>query len=123
MPLRLVLSNAMLLGMLWLALPTTLAAQVAAIRFPTWADELPQRHRSHQGFAWVDNSTTRSHTGTGLLVGGLIGAAATTLFLIGFCGDPDTSCGADEVGRASLVIAVPTAAVGALIGTLVRTGR
>jgi len=64
---------------------------------------------------------TRSHTGTGLLIGGLVGAAVTTVFLIGFCSDPDTSCQADEVGRAALVFAVPAAAVGALIGWLVRT--
>jgi len=43
------------------------------------------------------------------------------VFLIGFCSDPDTSCQADEVGRAALVFAVPAAAVGALIGALVRT--
>lgn len=65
--------------------------------------------------------SSRSHTGTGLLIGGLVGAAATTLFLVGFCGDPDTSCGEDEVGRAVLVIAVPCAAGGALIGSLIHT--
>ncbi|HKU61271.1 MAG TPA: hypothetical protein VJQ44_08655 [Gemmatimonadales bacterium] len=51
----------------------------------------------------------------------MVGAAATTLFLVGFCGDPDTSCGEDEVGRAVLVIAVPCAAGGALIGSLIHT--
>jgi hypothetical protein len=56
-----------------------------------------------------------------LLVGGLIGAAATTVFLVAFCSDPDTACGADEVGRAVVIIAVPCAAAGALIGSLVRT--
>ena len=64
---------------------------------------------------------TRHHTGTGLLIGGLVGAAATTLFLVAFCSDPDTACGADEVGRAAVVIALPLAAVGALIGSLART--
>ncbi len=44
-------------------------------------------------------------------------------FLVGFCGDPDTACGADEVGRAVLIFVVPTAAAGALIGSLVRTER
>lgn len=66
-------------------------------------------------------SAARSHTGTGLLIGGLIGAAATTVFLIGFCSDADTKCEMDEVGRAVVFIAVPAAALGALIGSLVRT--
>ena len=66
-------------------------------------------------------SRARSHTKTGLLVGGLIGVAATTVFLIGFCSDADTKCETDEVGRAVLFIAVPAAAAGALIGSLIRT--
>jgi hypothetical protein len=64
---------------------------------------------------------SRSHTGTGLLIGGIVGAAATTIFLIGFCSDSDTRCELDEVGRAVLFIAVPVAAVGALIGSLIHT--
>jgi cation transporter-like permease len=55
------------------------------------------------------------------LIGGIIGAAATTVFLIGFCSDSDTKCELDEVGRAALFIAVPAAAVGALIGSLIHT--
>jgi hypothetical protein len=55
------------------------------------------------------------------LVGGIIGVAATTVFLIGFCSDSDTKCELDEVGRAVLYIAVPAAAVGALIGSLIHT--
>jgi hypothetical protein len=70
-----------------------------------------------------DTSSTRSHTRTGLLIGGLVGSAAAAVFLAGFCSDPDTECGLDEIGRAVLFIAVPTAAVGALIGSLVRTKR
>jgi hypothetical protein len=35
-------------------------------------------------------SCSRSgHTKTGLLIGSLVGSAATTLFGVGFCGDPD----------------------------------
>jgi hypothetical protein len=109
--------------MLWLALPTELPAQVATTPFPTWANELPQAQSRRPALVLVDSSTTRSHAGSGLLIGGVVGAAATTLFLIGFCSDPDTSCGVDEVGRAALVIAVPAAALGALIGMLVRTER
>jgi len=58
-----------------------------------------------------------------LLIGGLVGVSAATVFLIGFCDGPDTACGADEIGRAPVVIAVPCAAVGELIGSLVRTER
>ena len=123
MRLPFVRQTAGLLAMLWLALPTALPAQVATTPFPTWANELPQPQSRHRTLVPVDSSTTRSHVGTGLLIGGVIGAAATTLFLIGFCSDPDTSCGVDEVGRAGLVIAVPPAALGALIGMLVRTER
>jgi hypothetical protein len=106
-----------------LALPATLHAQVAAARFETWQGRLPQE-TSGMGRLRADSvvrAATRNHTGTGLLIGGLVGAAATTLFLVAFCVDPDTACGADEVGRAVVVIALPFAAVGALIGSLVRT--
>jgi hypothetical protein len=58
---------------------------------------------------------------TGLLIGSVVGAAATGAFLAAFCSDPDTKCGADEVVRAVVIIAVPPALVGALIGSLVRT--
>ena len=54
-------------------------------------------------------------------MGAVIGVAATTIFLVGFCGDSDTECGIDEIGRAVVWIAVPVTAVGALIGSLIRT--
>ena len=50
-----------------------------------------------------------------------VGLAATGLFLAAFCGDADTECGADEYGRALVIIAVPAAAAGALIGSLIHT--
>jgi hypothetical protein len=62
---------------------------------------------------------TRSHAATGLLVGGIVGVAATGAFLALFCSDPDTSCGADEVGRVAVVFIPPPALLGALIGSLV----
>ena len=62
--------------------------------------------------------TTRSGAVTGLLVGSIVGVAATGVFLALFCGDPDTSCGADEVGRAAIVLVPPPAILGALIGSL-----
>ena len=119
----------LLLLLTGLVLPATLHAQAAAARFETWQERLPQepggpgRLRTESGVAraLAQRGATRNHTETGLLIGGLIGAAATTLFLVAFCSDPDTACGADEVGRAAVVIALPSAAVGALIGSLVRT--
>jgi hypothetical protein len=103
-----------LVVVLGLAHPRALQAQRAHAPFPQWQGELLQP-------APPARLETRAHTETGLLVGALFGAAATGLFLFAFCGDPDTSCGADEVGRAVLVIAVPCAMVGALIGSLSRT--
>ena len=69
----------------------------------------------------LTNGETHSHTMTGLLIGSLVGVAATGVFLAAFCSDPDTQCGADEVGRAVVIIAVPPALVGALIGSLIKT--
>lgn len=101
--------------------------QAPAASFASWVPQLPADFGSFGLTASQEETPvhrlagTRSHTGTGLLIGGIVGAAASTVFLIGFCGDPDTSCGIDEVGRATLFIAVPCAAAGALIGSLVRT--
>jgi hypothetical protein len=98
-------------------LPTWQAALLpSASGYGRWAAEVAPRIPPQR-----DSLRTRSHTGTGLLVGGLIGVAATTVFLIGFCSDSDTECGIDEVGRAVVLIAVPAAAVGALIGSLIHT--
>jgi hypothetical protein len=69
----------------------------------------------------LTSAETHSHTLTGLLIGGLVGVVATGVFLAGFCSDADTQCGADEVGRAVVIIAVPPAIVGAVIGSLIRT--
>jgi len=69
----------------------------------------------------VTSSETHSHTVTGLVIGSLVGVAAAGVFLAAFCSDPDTQCGADEVGRALVIIAVPPAVVGAAIGSLIRT--
>lgn len=63
----------------------------------------------------------KAKTGTGALVGLLVGAAATAAFLAGFCSDPDTLCQADEVGRAFVIIAAPPTLVGALISAAVRS--
>jgi hypothetical protein len=56
-----------------------------------------------------------------LLFVSVLGGVAPGVFLAAFCNDPDTQCGADEVVRAVVIIAVPPAVVGAVIGSLVRT--
>ncbi len=126
------LTAGVLIHALGAGLPAALPAQVRDLPLPTWhVGELLQRHRPGQSVESArvslnplqGSSATRSHAGTGLLIGGLVGVAATTVFLVGFCSDPDTVCGADEVGRAVLVFLVPPAVVGALIGSLVRTER
>lgn len=101
---------------LCLASPVQLQGQALGASFHSWSPDSSRHWRT-------DTLSTRSHTGTGLLVGGIVGAVATTVFLVGFCSDPDTQCGADEVGRAVLFIAVPPALVGTLIGSLIRTKR
>jgi hypothetical protein len=108
------------LTLLLLGYSPDLEAQAAPPLFPSWnAEQVPASTRNRPSIP--DSLRSRRHTGTGLLIGGLAGAAATTIFLIGFCDDPDTQCGVDEVGRATLFIAVPSAALGALIGYLIRT--
>lgn len=122
-------------GALWLPLAVLLLggsdglrAQAAAPPLPSWRAGLPVQPapRSQAGGAGplvpvASRSETHGHTLTGLLIGGLVGGAATAVFLAAFCGDPDTQCGADEVGRAVVIITVPPALAGALIGSLIRT--
>ena len=69
----------------------------------------------------VAASPSHSHVTTGLLIGGIVGAVTTGMFLAAFCSDPDTRCGADEVGRAVVIIALPPTVLGAVIGSLIRT--
>jgi hypothetical protein len=108
-------SRAGLLSLFLLLAAPGAEAQGAPRAFPTWdAGVAPVISREV-------HLAPRSHTGTGLLVGGAVGVAATTLFLVGFCSDSDTECGLDEVGRAVIFIAVPITAVGGLIGSLIRT--
>lgn len=109
-----------------------LEGQAVGEPLPAWksdsgllnAPETLQRYFISNPAPWrSDSSSTRSHTGTGLLIGSLVGGVATAVFLAGFCSDADTECGGDEIGRAVLFIAVPAALVGTLIGSLVRTKR
>ena len=126
---RIALLTDLLLGAAGATVPTALSGQAPPAPFARWSGEVPADARLRAlslrgriaGASLPEQSTTRSHTATGLLIGGLVGAAATTIFLVGFCGDPDTACQGDEVGRAILIIALPCAATGALIGSLIRT--
>lgn len=121
-----------LAAILGLASPASISAQAAAPTFATWYADTPSSRDNEMG-RWVWGSgpvvppavsrDTRSHTRTGLLIGGIVGGVATAVFLAGFCNDPDTKCEADEVGRAVLFIGAPIAAAGALIGSLIRTER
>jgi hypothetical protein len=56
------------------------------------------------------------------LVGAGVGAAITVLFLSGFCGG-DTLCDGDEQVRAAAIFGIPSIAIGAGIGALIRTER
>jgi hypothetical protein len=107
---------------------THLDAQAKALRLPPWQAELPAKQDPTSFSDKLEYlvpedsiSKTHSHTFTGLLIGSAVGLAATGLFLAAFCGDADTECGADEYGRAFVIIAVPAAAAGALIGSLIHT--
>jgi len=73
--------------------------------------------------ARLEVGRTSRASGTGALVGAIIGGTAATLFAIGFCRDPDTLCQADEYARIYGIIGLPPVAAGALIGALVRRTR
>ncbi len=112
-----------LTAVLLLGTAQILPGQALGARLTTWRPTLesettvPLVPVPHE----LTGAETHSHTMTGLLIGGLVGVAPTGLFLAAFCSDPDTQCGADEVGRAVVIIAVPPALVGALIGSLIKT--
>ena len=98
--------------------------QAPAPAFASWRPAGPAlRTAAAAQLVPIGAAGTRSHTGKGLLIGGIVGAVATSVFLVGFCSDPDSSCGADEVGRAVLIIGLPPALAGAVIGSLIRTPR
>ncbi len=123
-----VLAAALLLASSGTVFPSHVHAQGVPAPFPTWHAEVPlggaaRRSTLHRETVPVEirKSVSRTHTETGLLIGGLVGVGVTTAFLVLFCSDPDTSCGAGEVATAAMVFTLPTAAVGALIGSLVQT--
>ena len=112
------LTPALLLVLAAAAAPALVAQHVPA-PLPTWRASMHVADASRPPLATI--AAGRGRTTTGLLVGAAIGAAATTAFLVAFCSDPDTTCQADEVARAALIIGVPFAAAGALIGALSRS--
>jgi hypothetical protein len=127
MPARKILGS-VLLSVLLLATTDFLSAQALAPPFPSWHPQLPAEtilpslaKEAAPVSARAMSSHGQSHTMTGLLIGGLVGAAATGVFLAGFCSGSDTHCGGDEVGTAAVIIALPLAVVGAIIGSLIRT--
>ena len=112
------------LAILVLETAQILPGQALAPRLTAWRPTLRAESTGRVApVPQVTSSETHSYTLTGLLIGGLVGAAATGVFLAAFCSDSDTKCGADEVGRAVVIIAVPPAVVGAVIGSLIRTKR
>jgi len=122
-------SAALLLALLGTVLPSRVQAQAERLPLPAWRAELPlggtarrpAMQRETPPVAFRELSVSRTHTKTGLLIGGLVGSAATAALLILYCSDPDTRCRAGEVATGSMIIVLPAAAVGALIGSLVRT--
>ena len=62
----------------------------------------------------------RSRAGTGALIGAGVGAAITVAFLTGFCDGVDTFCGGDEILTAGAIFVLPSVAIGAGIGALIR---
>lgn len=113
----------LLLAVLVLGTARSLPSQALAPRLTSWRPILRTERpvRVPPDPRMVTSSETHSHTVTGLVIGSLVGVAAAGVFLAAFCSDPDTQCGADEVGRALVIIAVPPAVVGAAIGSLIRT--
>ena len=91
------------------------------LRLPDRSDPVPIGYGEPTG---LDRSLgSRSYAGRGALIGLLAGGSAATVFLVLFCSDSDTKCGADEVARAALFIAGPPTLAGAAIGLLVRHER
>ena len=117
-----------LVAALLLGAPSHALAQLAVGPFAVWENDAPPDRepgtRRITGATLPDSERSAgNHAGTGLLVGVGVGIAAATVFLIQFCNDPDTECGADEVGKGVAVFTVPAALAGALIGALIPRGE
>ena len=72
----------------------------------------------------LEVSTGRDHkTWTGLAIGAGVGLLAGALLTSAFCSDPDSSCDTHEAAPAVLIVAVPFAALGGIVGSMVQTER
>lgn len=68
----------------------------------------------------------KSHAVTGLLVGATVGALGTLIVLSSVCSDADedTDCGGSRTFPAKMVVvAIPFALLGAVVGSLIKTRR
>jgi hypothetical protein len=65
----------------------------------------------------------KSKTATGAGIGFGIGAAAGTVLALMFCSDPDNACGAGSFLGGSVLLGLPGAGVGALIGSGIKVER
>ena len=126
---RLVPFAGLLTAGLMVGTSVTMEAQQASFTMPTW-EASPSAILPGGSWSWASaapvpapDRPARSHTATGAVIGGVVGVAAAAVVLTQFCDDPDTACGVDEVGRAVALFTVPTALVGAVVGSLIRTAR
>jgi hypothetical protein len=122
------LAGAVLSALLLLGGPEALTAQTLVPPSAGWRVHPPGRTlrplpatAAPLHLALPADTAVHRHTVVGLLVGGVVGIAATAAFLTTFCSDPDTRCHADTAARAVFLISLPPAAVGGLIGWLIRT--
>jgi hypothetical protein len=102
------------------------AAQAHSAPLPRWVPTLPtpaSAHLTSPPLAGADTET-KSHTLTGLVIGGAVGAAVVGVLLATHCSDadPDTQCTGDNLGLFAVFV-IPGAVVGAVIGSLIRTKR
>jgi hypothetical protein len=88
---------------LWMALP--------GLALPTAV--------SFQGSKFEVSRGMRSRVVPGAVIGLAVGAVVTTVFLTQFCGG-DTLCDGDEQVRAAVIFGLPSVALGAGIGFLIR---
>jgi hypothetical protein len=105
------------------ALPPPAAWRAAPPRIPAASARAEADGRLAMRFAAGDSAQSRTHPVTGLAIGAGVGLAAAAVLLSGFCSGGDDICSSGDKARLVFISVVPPAAVGALIGSLVRTHR
>lgn len=120
-------------ALLTLTPAVALHAQAAVPLPANWRAEAPRLapaerrgeavHLPVYRFAAGDSVRTRTHPVTGLAIGAGVGLAAAGVLLSGFCSGGDDLCSSSDKVQLLFVAVVPPAAVGALIGSLIRTHR